>query len=81
MNYNNLYYTDNPEYASFLLASKQVLESLYWSKGACVFVFENETECKKIISGIKEGEILVGGPSLIEAIKTIQGIINLKVEN
>ena len=81
MKYSNLYYTDNHEHAAFLLASKQVLESFYWTKGSCVFVFENEERCEKIINGILKGEYHIEAFSLIQALKTISGIMNIYIGN
>jgi hypothetical protein len=81
MEYKDLYYTDNNEHAAFLLACKQTLESFYWAKGASVFVFENEPKCKRIIAGILAGEISINPVSLIEALRTVNGIINLHFYN
>jgi hypothetical protein len=79
MTYENLYYTDNHEHAAYLMASKQVLESFYWNRGACVFVFENELECDRIITSILRGDYFIEALSLVEALKAIHGIINLNI--
>ncbi|OGU95721.1 MAG: hypothetical protein A2475_03950 [Ignavibacteria bacterium RIFOXYC2_FULL_35_21] len=81
MEYQNLYYTDNHEHAAFLLASNQIIESFYWSKGSAVFVFENEVECERIIKGILKGNIKLTPQSLLEALKTVNGIINFNFFN
>ena len=81
MEYHNLYYTDNHEHAAFLLASSQSIESFYWAKGSAVFVFENEAECERIIKGILKGNIKVNPQALVEALKTVNGIINLNFFN
>jgi hypothetical protein len=79
MTYDNLYYTDDAEHAAFLLASKQVIESFYWAKGSCVFVFEGELKCEKIIDSILKGEYHIEALSLLEAFKTINNILSINI--
>ena len=81
MEYKDLYYTDNNEHTAYLLACKQTLESFYWARGASVFVFENEPECERIINGVLNGTVSIEPMSLICALKTINGIINLNIYN
>ena len=79
MRYTNLYYTDNHEYAAFLMASRRTLDSFYRSRGNCVFVFEDGPECERIIQSIIKGDHFIEATSLVEALKTINGIMNIDV--
>ena len=78
MKYKNMYYTKNVQHSALLLAMKQNLESCYWQNGECVFVFNNEDECKKIILHLQNHKIHVEAMSLFEALKTINTILILR---
>ena len=80
MFYDKLYYTDIPEHAAFLMALGQVLDSFYWARTACVFVFEDEVKCQKVIAGILSGKTRIKATALTEALKTINSVINLKLQ-
>jgi uncharacterized protein DUF5659 len=78
MKYKNLFYTKETEVASLLIASNQSLESCYWQKGLCIFVFENNDNCQKIIDDYKDYKVKIEANSLFKAIRTIEGIMALK---
>jgi Domain of unknown function (DUF5659) len=78
MKYKNLFYTKEAEQAALLVAVGQSLESCYWQKGFCIFVFENNDYCQKIIVDYKDFKVRVEANALFKAIQTIEGIMALK---
>lgn len=81
MNYKNLFYTKGNHYAALLLAMKQNLESCYWEKGECIFAFDNEEECKKIIANFWNRKVHIEARCLFEAIRTVDSISNTRFYN
>lgn len=70
--------TKDFDHASILYACKQKLSESYWDNGSCFFEFENEEVCEKLISDYYRDELVLGAKSLMEAIKTIKGIIHYR---
>lgn len=75
LQYKNLYTTKDFDLASILYASKQVLDSSYWERQTCFFVFEDEEVCKKVITDYFKDKLILSPKSLVDAQKTIKSIL------
>jgi len=73
--YQNLYQTKDTESAIILYAMKQVLDSTFWENGSCFFVYEDKVACENILKDYLNDKIIIGAKSLMDAYKTIKGII------
>ena len=61
--------------ASLLYATGQTLETTEWENGVCYFVFEDRPKCEDVIADYYKGQITLNAKVIIEAIKTIKGIL------
>lgn len=74
-NHQNLYQTKDSESAVILYSMKVVLNSTFWDKGSCYFVFQNRNLCEKVLSDYLNDKIVISAKLLMDSYKTIKSVI------